>query len=105
MKYSWIAIKCPLPFRRLYLYWDKKPFIGTEEFYRRGIKVREIVGRFTSEKYPYVGIMISCWKKDATRVEEAMDIVDWKLRVIDNKYGDFIDEWTRRLVNEGNEPE
>ena len=105
MKHSWIAIKNPFPFRKWYLYWDKKPFIGREEFYKRNIKVKEIIWKFTSSKYPYVGIIISCWRKDAARVEEAMDIVDWKLRIIDNKYKDFVDEWLRRLANEGIEPE
>ena len=103
INYSWIEIQHPLhlSFRKCYFYWDKEPFIGLHEFNKRKVKVRRIIGTFTSEKHSYVGILISCWKKDKTKVEQAMTQVDKKLQITDNEYIKFINRWKDRVAAAG----
>lgn len=95
---SWVEVYCPIPFRKRYLYWDKEPFVSDNEFKEKNIKVRHIKGEFRSSKYPYVGIIISCWSKDKTRVEEVMDNVDRKLKIIDKKYEEFLNLWHQNVI-------
>jgi len=90
---SWIEIKCWIPFRSWYLYWDKKEYYGYYEFKRKEVKVRRIKGKFISSKYPFIGVCISCWNKDKTKVEEALSRVDRKLFIIDKDYNKFLNKW------------
>ncbi len=96
---SWVEINNLIPFRTLYLYWDKKPFLGDCEFKRRGLKVGRIKWLFTHPDYPYIGVIISCWTKDKTKVEEAMNSLDDRLRRLDGRYTEFLKLWQQNVLD------
>lgn len=96
---SWIKIKYFIPFRNQYLYWDKSSYEGDIEFQKEQIKVRWVRGEFKHPEKPYIGLIITCWTKDATKVEKALTQLDKKLRILDKNYAGFIKEWHQGLLN------
>lgn len=95
---SWIKTQYRVPLRSCYLYWDKKPYEGSIEFCKEGIKVKWIKGELVHPEKPYIGLFVSCWNKDTAKVEKILDRIDEKLRIIDKGYGDFIKEWQQGLL-------
>ena len=90
---SWMELECWIPFRSWYMYWDKDECYGNYEFKRKEVKIRYIKGKFMSADHPFRGMLISCWSKDKTKVEEAMGEVDKKLHIIDKDYTNFLNKW------------
>ena len=90
---SWIQIKHNIPFRNMYLYWDREVYLGDKEFVKEKVKVRFTKKRFENSKYPFVGVVITCWQRDAEKVENIMNEIDKKLRIIDSEYRKFLTSW------------
>lgn len=99
---SWIKIKSWFPFRNFYMYWDKINtdgyYYGDTEFINRNVKIRFKKIEYRHEDKPYIAVFVTCWRKDSEKVEEALDALNKKLKVIDSKYEKFLKEW-RELVS------
>lgn len=102
---SWMELHCPIPFRSWYVYWDKDIHYGDYEFKRRRVKVRYIKGEYKNPEYPYIGVIISCWSRDKSKVEEAMSEVDQRLKIIDESYVEFLNLWRGGVIEKLDEVE
>lgn len=80
------------------MYWDKFPYFGSDEFQKKKVKVKYLKKYFICNSYPYTGICISCWKKDRTKVQEALNILNNKLEILDDNYKDFIKLWKQGII-------
>lgn len=100
---SWIKIKYWIPFRNYYMYWDKRNnddyYYGDTEFINRKVRVKFKKFEYKHNEKPYIAVFVTCWQWDAKKVEEALDNLNEKLKIIDNKYSSFIEEWKETIKN------
>ena len=98
---SWIKIKSWIPFRSYYMYWDKRNvdnyYYGDDEFINRNVKVKFKKVEYRHNEKPYIAIFITCWRKDQKKVEEALDALNKKLKIIDLNYEKFLKDWQETI--------
>lgn len=90
---SWIEIENKVPFRKSYFFWDKDAHYADGSFENVGAKVRYWRFEVVNPDKPWIGCIISCWKKDSFKVEIALDDLNRRLKLLDSRYADWLKEW------------
>lgn len=95
---SWLKVNNKVPFRSMYFYWDKEPFLGDVEFVEEGVKVRFLKDSLGHPDYSFVGVFITCWSWDEEKVERAMDRLYDRLIRLDANYEEFLRLWQGHVL-------
>jgi hypothetical protein len=95
---SWVEAEYWIPFRSRYLYWATEQYTGNTKFKNNKVKIKWDKRRFVHNTLPYEGFIITCWTKDKTKAEKAMDQIDKHLRKNDKEYEGFIRLWHQNVL-------
>lgn len=96
---SWIKIRNWIPFRSYYMYWDKNNtdgnYYGDIEFINRKISVKFKNFEYKHNNFPFIAVFVTCWRKDEKKVEEALNILNDRLKALDPNYELFLKDWCK----------